>query len=793
MPIHVNTTEGRWQRVRGAATLALGAAAVFAPIATRSAMTDLAGFAAIAAGVMEGVASFQRGRLKVTRFSSYAGALAFIVTGVLLLLTPLLALSGLVIFIAGSFALNGAAKVAAGLWRDADRPLRARTVDVVWGATNLVIALLLLVNGRSWGLLAIAVFVGANIAASGWALLFGPTLRDDATDAKPATVDLELHPDESMTAVRGRSIAAIRRAYRLAAPHATRRDRVWTVTVVLALLGIHAARTHASIDLVGLAGPVVAVVGDVIVAVLIGLLFGVPLALAWRSLTRSIERRLWSRYNSAQGNSHRVLAWLLSHRIARSEELLRIGQDVRFALWRGLQKGLPIVLILVATNPIWGFSWYFNSENWAAEVWHRWADRRTDDWRVAMVRAVSGRDEDDADEMGAVDLPADFARVVPDGVASDAPFTFLVVGDPGEGDASQLILSNQYATLSQRDDVKFLVVSSDVIYPDGAMHDYERCFYLPFRGFTKPIYAIPGNHDWYDANEGFNANFLDATSAVAAMKARREVDLRLTTTTEARMRDDVKQAEQLRRAYKIRTGLQRAPYFEVQTDRFALIAIDTGVRRGLDPDQHRWLVAALERAKGKFVFIVSGHPFYAGGADVTSGDDEFMLLRDLFREHRVDVVMAGDTHYFEYFRTPGEPTHHFVNGGGGAYLSIGSGLDRPATPPTPITAWYPRTDALVAKLDAETPAWKRPVWLWTRHLKGWPFTAETMSGAFDFNAAPSFQSFCEVTVDPQRNVVTITPRGVDGPLRWRDLDGNAKPSGQRDDDVAAFVIPMPTR
>ena len=51
-------------------------------------------------------------------------------------------------------------------------------------------------------------------------------------------------------------------------------------------------------------------------------------------------------------------------------------------------------------------------------------------------------------------------------------------------------------------DVKFVVISSDVVYPTGAMKDYEANFWLPFKGITKPVYAIPGNHDWYDALEG---------------------------------------------------------------------------------------------------------------------------------------------------------------------------------------------------------------------------------------------------------------------------------------------------
>ena len=45
------------------------------------------------------------------------------------------------------------------------------------------------------------------------------------------------------------------------------------------------------------------------------------------------------------------------------------------------------------------------------------------------------------------------------------------------------------------------------------MRDYEAKFWLPFKGVTKPVYAIPGNHDWYDALEGFNATFLEPDAA----------------------------------------------------------------------------------------------------------------------------------------------------------------------------------------------------------------------------------------------------------------------------------------
>jgi hypothetical protein len=56
--------------------------------------------------------------------------------------------------------------------------------------------------------------------------------------------------------------------------------------------------------------------------------------------------------------------------------------------------------------------------------------------------------------------------------------------------------------------------------------------------------------------------------------------------------------------------------------------------------------------------------------------------------------MAGDTHYFEHYRETYESDagtrtmYHFVNGGGGAYMSIGTPLDWPSHPAVPDCAFY---------------------------------------------------------------------------------------------------------
>jgi len=171
----------------------------------------------------------------------------------------------------------------------------------------------------------------------------------------------------------------------------------------------------------------------------------------------------------------------------------------------------------------------------------------------------------------------------------------------------------------------------------------------------------------------------------------------------------------------------------------------------------------------------------------------------LLNEHRVDVVMAGDTHTFEFYREPrpaegqrGE-TLHFVNGGGGAYLSIGTALAWPTKLPVPDCAIYPTRDQLIAKLDRETPLWKRPIWWWVKRLGAWPSSPESLAAAFDFNRAPFFQSFVEVSVNGSADVVCLRLHGASGPLRWRDLQiyGQVVPVGQSPDAVVEFRVPLP--
>src|SRR5262249_36370651 len=175
--------------------------------------------------------------------------------------------------------------------------------------------------------------------------------------------------------------------------------------------------------------------------------------------------------------------------------------------------------------------------------------------------------------------------------------------------------------------------SSDVVYPVGSMKDYEAKFWLPFMGTTKPVYAIPGNHDWYDALDAFAVTFLKPDAARRSLRARIELDKKITSTTEERIEELIAEATRLQREYDVPTQQQEAPFFQFQTESFALFAVDTGVVKRVDPTQFAWFREALASAHGKMKMAILGHPLYAGGHYQAADNPDFAAIHALLREY----------------------------------------------------------------------------------------------------------------------------------------------------------------
>ena len=776
---YTETTHHRRGMALVCAVLAL--LAFLAPWMARTAPAERVGVLLAAAAILEITHGFRRSSAAAQR-SAWTNGLVTLAMGILLINAPWVAGAALILLLAGWFALD-AVRHFAGAVRN------LRTGIPVWAFLlpalgNLAVAIALLALSKRGGVWAIAIAGALRILGTAWNIMSAPVFS--AADSGRTVLDDLALPDRAELVELGGRIEAEegRRA-----PV----DREWVAAFVAVLFAIHLGRTGLDRSFLGVMTPTLAVLGDVVVALLAAFVVVVPLSLLWRRLTRRAERRLWPWVLDKPGGGRnwprRAVRVVLTRRLRYAIKLRQARYSLASAFSRGLQIGLPVAAIIAATVPVWGMSWYFDTENWAAGLWNSWAEERADTWREAMVKA---------EERVAGPGDAIFA-LTPDGVTNGADFSFVVIGDTGEGDASQHVLRDNYLDVVQKEAVKFVVLSSDVVYPVGAMKDYETKFWLPFKGTRKPVYAIPGNHDWYDALEAFNATFLQPDVAKTAMRARIEVDNGLTSTTDARIDELIAQASRLRQEYEVPTQFQRAPFFEIQTDRFALLAVDTGVARTVDPAQMAWLRRALERARGKLTMAVIGHPFYAGGYDTVGESEGFAALRQLLRERGVAIVMAGDTHDLEYYaeQAEGSPqtVHHFVNGGGGAYLSFGTALAWPARPASRDWAFYPTTAQVKGKIDATTPWWKWPAWWWTTRFNAWPFSPEWLSAAFDVNAAPFFQSFMEIAVEPSAGRVRLIPHGVHGRLRWSDLQtsGTLRAAGVAADAPAEWSVEMPAR
>jgi uncharacterized membrane protein HdeD (DUF308 family) len=801
------------RRVRGVLVLLLGCLAIAAPFFAGPLTLFLGGLLLVVCGVLQMLETFRAPDDSSLR-SGYLSGEVSILAGILLLSSPELVLRGVALFLAGSFLIDGLGKGIAALRSSAGG--RARAGMVAAGAVNVGLALVLATGWPLSGWAVVEIVVGLRILMAGWPMVLGRK-----TPAGTPEPEAEMHPDLALHLPPHPAFGTLNASLKTEEERRRSLDAFWCWTFVIVFFAIHIGRMRAYWTVVGMIDPLVAVAGDIGVALLLAFSLILPVRLAWRKLTRPLERRGWKRTlagideGRSPGFVGRLYRGWLTGRLRFARRLGQMRRSPRAALRWGLRVGLPLAAILVAISPIWGLNYFFNTETWATAVWDRWAAARTDAWRENMIVALREHYRDKG-------IPDDqLFRVEPPGVSGSDDFSFLVLGDNGDGSAAQHSLRDQYLFLGKRPDVKFLVVSSDVIYPDGAMRDYEPNFYLPFKGFTKPIYAIPGNHDWYDALEGFAANLLEPEAARICMRSRVETDGRLTTTTEGRIDRYIQEAARLRKEFGVRAGLQRGPIFEVQTDRFALIAVDTGVLKTVDSAQLDWLKAALERSRGKFTMVLLGHPLftvgrYQGNVDQLTGEwsptlrsplapgsenAPFTAIHHLLREHQVEVVMAGDMHYFEHYQEPYEvkgktrTMHHFVNGGGGAYICVGNPFDWPRTPDTPVWTYFPRKDAVIAKLDAQTPTWKMPVWLWVKHFGAWPFSGYIMSAAFDHTKAPFFQSFVEVQVLNSKEEVHFLPYCANGRLHWRQLENfqALMPAGITEDDYVEFIIKMPPR
>jgi len=254
--------------------------------------------------------------------------------------------------------------------------------------------------------------------------------------------------------------------------------------------------------------------------------------------------------------------------------------------------------------------------------------------------------------------------------------SLALLGDPGEGDASQFVVVPVLQRVAG--DADLAVVCSDVIYPAGGIREYADRFYRAYADFPGPIYALPGNHDWYDGLTGFMTAFCDAPPDAGApdvrgpgpawkRAVRRLLWRRAPRASAAEVAD--------MRWYRdddAQVATQPGPYCAIDAGPVRLVLIDTGITGRIDRDQAGWLraVSAGDRPK----ILLTGRPIYSYGrlqeSPIEGGGDVNEIVTD--PRHGYVAVIGGNDHNYQRYPVllrDGRVLQYVVAGGSGAYVS----------------------------------------------------------------------------------------------------------------------------
>lgn len=213
----------------------------------------------------------------------------------------------------------------------------------------------------------------------------------------------------------------------------------------------------------------------------------------------------------------------------------------------------------------------------------------------------------------------------------------------------------------------FAIIASDVVYPAGSGNEYGDKFFRPYKDYDAPIYAIPGNHDWYDGLSGFMRVFCDAPGLPPKPDRglRGLLWRRPDTIDEARLAA----ARELRGKPSQRAA-QPGSYWVVESESLLIVGVDTGIRNVIDKDQTAWLRRVSLDPRPKI--LVTGKPIYVGNAYKPSELEEGGTIDDIVRDpaHRYVAAIGGDVHNYQRYpvKVGDRVIQYVVSGGGGAFM-----------------------------------------------------------------------------------------------------------------------------
>ncbi|MCW2914599.1 MAG: hypothetical protein JWN52_2667 [Actinomycetia bacterium] len=302
-------------------------------------------------------------------------------------------------------------------------------------------------------------------------------------------------------------------------------------------------------------------------------------------------------------------------------------------------------------------SWLRPSVLWESrnDIIARWFGDPTDDIRRRLIAGQLSRGADTSFTMH----------------RPDEGFSFLVLGDTGEGDKSQYAVIPGALKVGEGTD--FMIIASDVIYPVGCVNDYPERFFSAYQGYPGPIFAVPGNHDWYDGLGGFMRIFCGGPTEPqlpGPWKGSFAWLARWLWRPPEKADEAALAAGALLRDEPSQRATQPGPYWAIDTPSLRIVGIDTGVTGDIDRDQGEWLRRVSAGPKPKL--LITGKPLYVDDEHHPGPIEGGGFVDDIVADPACNYVAAigGDIHNYQHYPVKvGDRTiEYVVSGGGGAFM-----------------------------------------------------------------------------------------------------------------------------
>jgi hypothetical protein len=197
-----------------------------------------------------------------------------------------------------------------------------------------------------------------------------------------------------------------------------------------------------------------------------------------------------------------------------------------------------------------------------------------------------------------------------------------------------------------------LIMGGDECYPQATREEYKKRLQLPYGwAFNVPaperkLFALPGNHDWYDGLAAFDSLFCAARDKLSGRNANRIGGW---------------QPQQHRSYWAI-----KLPH------NWWIWGADIQFSKYLDSSQVNYFATIASRMgpSDKLILCLAEPAWMLAEQQGQDEEENFFKITAIARARgvRVCAVVAGDWHHYARYYTPELDVHFFTAGGGGAFM-----------------------------------------------------------------------------------------------------------------------------